>query len=78
MPYEKLYARVSCLVCDGSRFAKSHQNPIKAVWNRCAYCDGEGKTHVSVGVRGLKEHIEFLDEEDLEELKRHINEREAR
>ena len=78
MPYEKLYARVSCLVCDGSRFAKSHQNPIKAVWNRCAYCDGEGKTHVSVGVRGLKEHIEFLDEEDFEELKRYINEREAR
>jgi len=78
LPYEKLYARVSCLVCDGSRLAKSHQNPIKAVWNRCAYCDGEGKTHISVGVRGLKEHIELLGEEDLEELKRYINEREAR
>ena len=78
MSYEKLYARASCLVCGGSRLTKSHENPIKAVWNRCAYCNGDGQIHISVGVRGLKEHIQFLDEEDLEELKRYINEREAR
>jgi len=78
LPYEKLYARVSCVVCDGSRLAKAYQNPIKAVWNRCAYCDGEGKTYISVGARGLKKHVEFLDDEDFEELKRYINEREAR
>ena len=78
MPYEKLYARVSCVVCDGSRLAKAHQNPIKAVWTRCAYCDGEGKTYIMVGVRGLKEHVEFLDEKDLEELKQYIDKREAR
>ncbi len=78
MPYEKLYARVSCVVCDGSRLSKAYQNPVKAVWNRCAYCDGEGKTYISVGVRGLKEHIECLDSQDLEELKNYINERSAR
>ena len=78
MPYEKLYARVSCVVCDGSRLAKAYQNPIKAVWNRCAYCDGDGKTYISVGIRGLKEHIRHLDRQDLEELQRYIKEIEAR
>ena len=73
MPYEKLYIRINCIACDGSRLARAFQSPVDNRWSRCPYCDPSGKTYVSVELTALKEHISTLDTQDLKELKAYMD-----
>ena len=75
MPYEKLYFRVLCQSCDGTRLARDQYDPVNKRWGRCPYCGPSGKTYVSITVTALKKHIDLLDDEDFEELKAYIDEK---
>ena len=75
MPYDKLYVRIACTACNGSRLSRAYQSPVDNRWSRCPYCGPSGKVYVSIELTALMRHIDSLDPEDFRQLRAYINER---
>ena len=61
---DKLYIRVACTACRGSRMASYYHDPLKPFkWKRCPYCNEEGKIYIEATERMVREHLERLENE---------------
>ena len=65
MPLDKLYVRVRCNICKGTRMymgSSMHDpmNPLK--WKTCPYCDDNGLVIIEAADNVLADFINSLDE----------------
>ena len=66
MPLDKLYVRVRCNICKGTRMymgSSIHDpmNPLK--WKTCPYCDDNGLVIIEAADNVLADFINSLDED---------------
>ena len=67
MPLDKLYIRVHCASCRGSRrySAGGYYNSMKpGMWSTCPYCDTEGKVFIEASVNVIMDYINELSLDD--------------
>ena len=65
MSIDKLYIKVSCVVCDGSLRSRSHHDPSNPYkWKRCPYCNEQGKTYIQATERMIREYLERISHEE--------------
>jgi len=59
MPLDKLYVRIICTMCKGTKlFEHGYHDPLnKFKWKSCPYCDVEGKLLIEASDSTI---IEFL------------------
>ncbi len=75
MPFDKLYVKIKCTVCDGTRVhqASGHHDPMNIFkWKECPYCDRNGHYLIEAGEYALLEYFAQLDEEERERLLQQI------
>ena len=63
MPTDKLYIRIRCSSCRGSRIysAGGHYDSMKpGKWGACPYCDMEGKVFIEASVNVIADYINEL------------------
>ena len=66
MPFDKLYVKIKCSICTGTRKFEasgyhSPNNPYK--WKQCPYCDKDGATLVEAGDYVIMQYLIDLPEE---------------
>ena len=64
MPVDKLYIKVNCSMCKGSRrySAGGYNNCLEPYkWQSCPYCDPEGKVFVEASVNVIGDYIGQLE-----------------
>ena len=67
MPTDKLYVRIRCSSCRGSRMysAGGHYDSMKpGEWGACPYCDTEGKVFIEASVNVIVDYINELPSYD--------------
>ena len=70
MPFDKLYLKIKCNVCNGTRvFDHGHHDPHDPFkWKRCPYCDPDGHTVVESTPELIAKYIMNVDDEIKERL----------
>ena len=71
MPFDKLYVRIKCLVCAGTRLFKhsGHHDPSNPYkWKSCPYCDNDGLQLIEAHPNSIVEYFNQLSDEDREAL----------
>ena len=71
MPPDKLYVKVKCSMCSGTRvFNHSgyHDplNPLK--WKSCPYCDHDGLILIEAAVQVIADYLNGIDESARESI----------
>ena len=68
MPTDKLYIKVACTACRGSRMASYYHDPMKPYkWKRCPYCNEQGMTYIEAVERIVLEAAERIRYEEANE-----------
>ncbi len=65
MPTDKLYVKVKCSMCGGSRVFNhsgyhNPQQPLK--WKSCPYCDHDGLILIEAAVQTIADYLNEVDE----------------
>jgi len=70
MPFDKLYLKIKCNVCNGTRiFDHGHHDPHKPYkWKTCPYCDPNGHVLIEATPELIIQYIKHLPEEHQEEI----------
>jgi len=75
MPFDKLYVRIKCTVCDGTRLFKhsGHHSPLFPYkWKSCPYCDRDGTYLIEAHPNAIVEYFDQLSAEDRKALLKKI------
>ena len=64
MPFDKLYLKVKCNVCDGTRIHNhGHHDPYDPFrWKRCPYCDPNGHIVIEATPDRIADFIASTDD----------------
>jgi hypothetical protein len=78
MPYDKLYIKITCTQCRGSRKvynnrAANYGGPISK-WEGCRYCDPEGTEMIEAADTTIAEFLNQLPESRLKRILENIDE----
>ena len=70
MPFDKLYLKLKCNVCNGTRiFNHGHHDPHEPhKWKTCPYCDPNGHVVIAATPELIVKYIKQLPEENREEI----------
>jgi len=65
MPTDKLYVKVKCSMCGGTRVYNhsgyhNPQEPLK--WKSCPYCDHNGLVLIEAAVQTIADYLNKVDE----------------
>ena len=65
MPFDKLYVKIECTVCKGTRtFNGGHHDPMRPfMWKTCPYCDEEGKMLIEAADSTIIEFFKSISTE---------------
>jgi len=66
MPFDKLYVKIKCPLCNGTRqlLASAHHDPgARDKWKSCPYCDHNGHQLIEAVGWTVVEHIMKLPED---------------
>jgi len=71
MPFDRLYVKIKCPMCDGTRLFKhsgyhNPEDPYK--WKSCPYCDHEGTQLIEAAESTMAEYLKQLDEDDFKRI----------
>tara|TARA_Y100000310_G_scaffold344842_1_gene459923 strand:+ start:1069 stop:1317 length:249 start_codon:yes stop_codon:yes gene_type:complete len=67
MPFDKLYVRIKCTICDGTRLFKNsgHHSPLFPYkWKSCPYCDRDGTYLIEAHANSIVEYFNQLSDEE--------------
>ena len=66
MPFDKLYVKIKCTICRGTRVYNSgHHDPLNPLkWKTCPYCDLNGHMLIEASPGAIKEYLLSLTEEE--------------
>ena len=76
MPYDKLYIRIQCMTCDGSRMLPngSYHDPLNpTTWKQCPYCDAQGLILIEASKETVVRYLQTLDEPDRNFIIRYVD-----
>ena len=65
MPHDKLYIKITCFACEGTKLLKhsAHHNPARPfMWKSCPYCDLDGLTLIEAHPTVVAEYLQQLPE----------------
>jgi len=65
MPFDKLYVKIKCTMCDGTKLFKhsGYHNPnMPYKWKRCPYCDHGGLQLIEAHENSVLEYLLQLDD----------------
>ena len=71
MPFDRLYVKIKCPMCDGTRLFKhsGYHNPDDPYkWKSCPYCDHEGTQLIEAAESTMAEYLKQLDEDDFKRI----------
>jgi hypothetical protein len=71
MPFDKLYVKIKCTVCHGTRLFKNsgyHSPMHPCMWKSCPYCDCDGTYLIEAHPNSIVEYFNQLSDEDREAL----------
>tara|TARA_Y100000310_G_scaffold63242_1_gene58612 strand:- start:3088 stop:3333 length:246 start_codon:yes stop_codon:yes gene_type:complete len=79
MPFDKLYLKVVCSICKGTRmFNHGHHDPHRPHrWKTCPYCDSNGLTVIEATADAIIKFIENTDVSARQRLKQKLAEIES-
>ena len=71
MPFDKLYVKIKCPMCDGTKLFKhsghhSPRDPYK--WKSCPYCDHEGTQLIEACESTIVNYLAELGDEALKSV----------
>ena len=66
MPFDKLYVKIKCLTCKGTRlYNGGHHDPLNPMkWKSCPYCDLNGHILIEASPGAIKEYLLSLTEDE--------------
>ena len=65
MPFDKLYVKIKCVACQGTKSFGNYYDPkAPHKWRRCPYCDPDGCETIEASIASIKRYIELLPEEE--------------
>jgi len=78
MPYNKLYIKITCTHCNGSRKvynnrASNYASPT-ARWTGCRYCDVEGTELIEAADKTITEFLKQLPESRRKKILENLDE----
>ncbi len=60
----KLYIKVTCSICSGSKMSRNYHNPMEPYkWKRCPYCNMSGETYIEATGRRVLEAAQKIRNE---------------
>jgi len=65
MPFDKLYVKITCIVCKGTRLFEhsGHHDPTDPYkWKSCLYCDYEGLQLIEASDSTIVRYFEEMKE----------------
>jgi len=70
MPFDKLYLKIKCNVCNGTRiFNHGYHDPYHPYkWKTCPYCDLNGYLVIEATTELIVKYIENLPKDKKEEI----------
>jgi hypothetical protein len=78
MPFDKLYIKIKCTMCDGTRLFKfnGHHIPSEPFkWKSCPYCDPHGLQLIEASQNAIAEFFAQLDPARYEALLHNISQK---
>ena len=66
MPFDKLFVKIKCTMCDGTRLFKhsGHHDPRRPFkWKSCPYCDYDGTVLIEACESTIVEYFSQLSDE---------------
>jgi len=75
MPFDKLYVKIKCTVCHGTRVheGSGHHDPLNIFkWKDCPYCDHNGRYLIEAGEYAVLEYFAQLTAIERERLLQQI------
>ena len=66
MPFDKLYVKIKCPMCDGTKLFKNsgHHSPMYPYkWKSCPYCDHDGHQLVEACKSTVIRYFEEMEED---------------
>ena len=63
MPFDKLYIKVKCLICKGTKYHdKGYHNPENLTkWKRCSSCDSKGLNLIEASLKTIAKFVNNLE-----------------
>jgi len=71
MPFDKLYVKIKCPICDGTKLFKhsGHHSPREPYkWKSCPYCDYDGEQLIEASQNAIVEYFTEIGETRRQQL----------
>jgi NAD-dependent SIR2 family protein deacetylase len=74
MPIDKLYVKIKCTVCEGTKkYNSGFHDPLSPFkWKECPYCDRDALYLIEASKKTIVEYLKQLPEQDRQQLLREL------